>query len=210
MINYSSKWDEIAKAALEEHLQEKPGKELLNFALSWKPNFYKKTAIGLTQQAGNHSDLIDECFEYKKVVDGKLGNELKEQNNQLLEQNKNIFEQIEQIKKTHELFLRPNIPNAQVALQEMLQKAEVDNPGLVLRNTIIFSAQPSVGEVSIGTLEFPDTEAGHRGEQKFKSLIEEGRAIEFEDGEYEWKWSIDLSAISSSPSINIIKFKNSI
>lgn len=207
LIKDSSAWNKIAKTALKAHLKKEPSRDLLDFALTWKPKFDKKPAIDLTRRASKYGELREEFFEYKKFVDGKLGNELKEQNNQLLEQNKNIFEQIEQIKKTHELFLRPNIPNAPAALQEMLSKTEADNPGLALtmnstskRNTIIFSAQPSVGEVSYGILEFPDTEAGHRGEQKYKSLIEEGRAIEFEDGEYEWKWSVDLSAISSSPS----------
>jgi Restriction endonuclease len=194
LINYSPKWNEIAEAELKAHLKKEPSRELLDFALTWKPNFYKKTAIDLTQQAGNHSDLIDEFFRYKKVVDSTI-----------IEQLRN--EMIEGFKKTHELFLRPDIPNAPAALQEMLSKTEADNPGLALtmnstseRNTIIFSAQPSVGAVSVGTLEFPDTEAGHSGKQKYKSLIEEGRAIELEDGEFEWKWSVDLSAISSSPS----------
>jgi Restriction endonuclease len=191
LINYSSKWNKIAKAALKAHLKKEPSKALLDFSLSWRPKFDKQIKVDLNTKASKYSDLRDEFFEFKKVIDEKLGIEI-----------------LEQIKKTHELLLRPDIPNAPAALQEMLSKTEAENPGLAMnmystpkRNTIIFSAQPSVGEVSIGTLEFPDTEAGHRGEQKFESLIEEGRAIEFEDGEYEWKWSIDLSAISSSPSI---------
>lgn len=71
LINHHSKWIDIAKSALKEYLKKEPISELLDFALSWHPQFSKETAIDLTQRAGKHKDLVEEFFGYKKVIDSE-------------------------------------------------------------------------------------------------------------------------------------------
>jgi hypothetical protein len=91
LINHHAKWLEIAESALKEYLKKEPTSELLDFALSWHPQFSKETAIDLTQRAWKHKELVEEFFRYKKVIDSedpKLSA---------------ILAQVEQIPKTEKL-----------------------------------------------------------------------------------------------------------
>jgi hypothetical protein len=91
LINEHSKWIDIAESALKDYLKKEPASELLDFALSWHPQFSKQTAIDLTQRAWKHKELVEEFFRYKKVIDSedpKLSA---------------ILAQVEQIPKTEKL-----------------------------------------------------------------------------------------------------------
>jgi Restriction endonuclease len=110
LIKDSSAWNKIAKAALKAHLKKEPSRDLLDFALTWKPKFDKKPAIDLTRRASKYSELREEFFSHKKVVDA-----IKTE-----QQNAEMLELLREIKKNSEISLQPNIPNAQVALQAML------------------------------------------------------------------------------------------
>lgn len=71
LINEHSNWIDIAESALKDYLKKEPTSELLDFALSWHPQFSKQTAIDLTQRAGKHKELVEEFFRYKKVIDSE-------------------------------------------------------------------------------------------------------------------------------------------
>jgi Restriction endonuclease len=193
LIDYPSKWLEIAEGVLRDYLNEQPSKELLEFALSWRPKFSKQMAVELTQRARINQKLVEEFFDYKKVIDTASFDQLR-------------YEFLEEIKKTQTMILQPNASNATVALQNALFKAETENPGLLFSinqtsqiTTINVSAEPSAGSVQFANLIFPKTESGNRGLEKFRLLVEEGRQIELEPDEYDWRWNINLPEIGSPP-----------
>lgn len=171
LINYSAKWLEVAEDALRDYLNEQPSKELLEFALTWRPEFSKQTAVDLTERAKRHQNLIDDFFGYKKVIDTTALDQL-------------WYEMAEGFKKTQEILLQPKAPNASIAIQNLLAKAEEENPGLTFSTnqtsqstTITVSVEPSAKAIKFANLVFPDTELGKRGLEKFRLLMEEGRTI---------------------------------
>ncbi|MBD1932271.1 MULTISPECIES: restriction endonuclease [Cyanophyceae] len=206
LIFQHSKWLDIAESALAEYLKKAPPKELLDFSLSWYPQFSKETAIDLTQRAWKHQDLIEEFFRHKKVIDSddpKL--------NAILNQGESAKSQLDELpNKVVEAIIRqlylqpPKIVNAPDDIQkllshEFLSKSEQENPGLaftVQRSTqetvLIIQPKPSAGSGTYGTLSFPNTAAGRQGKLKFKIFEEEGQAIRLEPGEYEWTWTPTL------------------
>lgn len=195
LISHNSKWIKIAGNALKVHLKKEPNKELLDFVLSWYPGFSKEAAIDLTQRAWQHKNLIEEFFEYRKVIDSATVEP-------------KLDEMLDLLKQIHEgrgIPLQPNIANAPSSFQNLLHKAEEENPGIAFAVTldaekIVFDAKAKANPVSFGTLAFPNSEAGERGKQKFFQMaIEEGRAIELEAGEYEWKWDFKLPEIGEEP-----------
>lgn len=166
--------------------------ELLEFAPTWRPALSKQTAIELTERANKHQTLIEEFFGYQKVIDATA-----------LEP---VLEALEELKRNQAILLQPKSPNASVALQSLLVKAEEENPGLSFSisqtsqsSTIILTAKPSAGAVQFASLVFPDTELGNRGLEKFRLLTEEGRPIELEPDEYNWQWEMSLPEIGSPP-----------
>ncbi|WP_008311683.1 restriction endonuclease [Leptolyngbya sp. PCC 6406] len=192
LIDYPSKWLEIAEDVLRGYLNEQPSEGILEFALSWRPKFSKQMAVELTQRAKKYQGLIEEFFGYKKVIDTTA-----------LEP---ILAKLEEIQKSQTIFLQPDASNATVALQNALRKAETENQGLLFSvnqtsqiTTISVSAEPSAGSAQFGNLIFPETEAGNQGLEKFRLLVEEGRQVELEPDEYNWRWNINLPEIGSSP-----------
>jgi hypothetical protein len=211
LINYHSKWIEIAESALKEYLKKEPTPELVDFALSWHPQFSKQTAIDLTQRAWKHKELVYEFFSVKKVVESEVVEqklnvviEQTENINEISEQLKAVKQAVEQLSKTGNLSLQPQVTNAPLALQNLLRQAEEYNPEIAFTansdsQKTVFTLAAKANEVSFGTIVFPDTEAGTQGKHKFQMIIEEGRAIELEPGEYQWRWDIKLPEISLSP-----------
>lgn len=190
LISQDSKWIEIAENALKEHLKKEPNKELLDFALSWYPGFFKQTAIDLTQRAWQQKNLVEEFFEYKKVIDP----------------DDSKLNEILNILKTGNLNLQPTIENPASPLCKLLQKAEEENPGLSFTAsldtqenvTFTIAPKPCVGKLIAGSLSFPNTEAGERGKQKFKLLIEQGYDIKLENDEFEWEYGFKLPEFKPS------------
>jgi hypothetical protein len=192
LIDYPSKWLEIAKDVLRDYLNEQPTEGLLEFAVNWRPRFSKQMAVELTRRAKKHQGLIEEFFGYKKVIDTTA-----------LEP---ILAKLEEIQKSQTMFLQPNASNATVAVQNALRKAETENQGLLFSinqtsqiTTINVSAEPSTGSVQFANLIFSKTEAGNQGLEKFRLLVEEGRQVELEPDEYNWRWNINLPEIGSPP-----------
>ncbi|MEM6837602.1 MAG: hypothetical protein AAF609_12180 [Cyanobacteria bacterium P01_C01_bin.120] len=85
-------------------------------------------------------------------------------------------------------------------IDSLLNEASGRNPGLsfqLINNppnppTIVVTATTSDNPVSISKLGFPDTEAGKRGLEKFRLLIEEGQTASFKEGEFEWDWQFKM------------------
>ncbi|MDX2239346.1 MAG: restriction endonuclease [Leptolyngbyaceae cyanobacterium bins.302] len=212
LIDYRSKWLAIAEDALRSYLNEQPSKELLEFALTWRPIFSKQMAVELTQKARKYQNLIEEFFGYKPIIDIPAFESILE---------KHLKPALEEIKKTQVVSLKPNASNATVALQKVLREVEAENSGLIFSinqtsqiTTISVSAEPSAGSVQFANLIFPKTEAGNRGLEKFRLLVEEGRQIELEPDEYDWRWNISLPEIGSPLSLtklelipNIIEYQ---
>lgn len=197
LIDYPSKWLEIAEDVLRDYLNGKLSKKLLEFALTWRPKFFKQTAVELTQRAKNHQSLIEEFFGYKPVIDATTFESILE---------KRLEPLLKEIEKTKSISLEPNASNATAALQNVLRKAEIENSGLIFSinqtsqsTRISVSAKPSAGAVQFANLIFPNTELGNRGLEKFRLLMEEGRQVQLEPDEYNWQWEINLPEIGSSP-----------
>ncbi len=201
LINHHSKWIDIAESALKEYLKKEPTSELLDFALSWHPQFSKETAIDLTQRVRKHKDLVEEFFRYKKVIDSedpKLDTILEQgEINKLL---------LETLLKRSEIFVQPNFTNVSAAMQELLCKSAEENPGLAFTVTLdeqtkttVLTVAAKAAPINFGTLVFPNTESGRHGKQKFKVAIEEGRAVELEPTEYNWRWDFNLPEIGALP-----------
>ncbi len=85
-------------------------------------------------------------------------------------------------------------------IDNVLSEAAGRNPGLSFQlinsppnpPTIVVNATTPGHPVKLSKLSFPNTEAGQRGLQKFKSLVEEGHQASFEEGEFEWNWQFEM------------------
>jgi len=112
---------------------------------------------------------------------------------------------LEELRKMQAMIVQPNIPNASAAIQNVLSRAEAENPGLVFSinqtsQSIVISAsaRQSAGSVQFANLVFPNTKSGDRGLEKLRLLVEEGRPIDLEPDQYNWQWAMSLPAIDSS------------
>ena len=113
LILHPAKWLEIAEDALKSYLKKQFSRELLEFALTWRPALSGQTAIELTERVKQHQTLIEEFFGYKKVIDATA-----------LEP---VLEALEEIKRNQAIHLQPKSPNASVALQNLLINNTPDN-----------------------------------------------------------------------------------
>ncbi|MEO1123346.1 MAG: restriction endonuclease [Cyanobacteria bacterium J06639_16] len=184
LIVYSEKRSELVDQEFSAEDQ--------NFFPEWQPEFKIQTSIDLTQRAHKFQDLINSFFTVRSVVD-----------NTAVERNhRDILLAIKELK---EISLRQSSPNTPETIQAQLDRVGEDNPGLDFSLTHTSSKIPKLTVTSKGNsvdfakLIFPSTDSGNRGITKFKSLVEEGRAIELKPDEYDWQWTIKLSDFSPIP-----------
>ena len=73
LIDSQDRWRQEAAAAIEDHLKTPVPEGLSRHAAEWWPNPTSEAALSLTERARKHTDLIEEFFGVRKVIDGGVG-----------------------------------------------------------------------------------------------------------------------------------------
>jgi hypothetical protein len=189
LLDNRDKWLEVAEAALEEHLGKKPAAALIQLAKSWWPEFGRSSGHELSDRIRKHQDLVDQFFSFKKVIEGSI-DDVKP----IL---RSLGEQIAQLQVSADA----SRENAPAETAELLRRMEAANQGLAFSvnvnaaGTTVFSVSPRAGaSVEVGQLKFPTGPKGDAGKEKLLELIDYGRQVRFEEGEFEW-----VSALKALP-----------
>ena len=70
LIDSQDQWRRASVSAIKDHLKTPVSEELARHAAEWWPNPTSEAALSLTERARKHTDLIDEFFGVRKVIDG--------------------------------------------------------------------------------------------------------------------------------------------
>ena len=69
LLDSQDRWRQEA-AAIKDHLKTPVPEKLARHAAEWWPNPTSEAALSLTERARKHTDLIEEFFGVRKVIDG--------------------------------------------------------------------------------------------------------------------------------------------
>lgn len=72
LIDSQDLWRQQASAAIQEHIKRPVPDDLTRHAANWWPNPTSEAALSLTERANKYSDLIEEFFGMRKVIEGSV------------------------------------------------------------------------------------------------------------------------------------------
>ncbi|MGK7887404.1 MAG: restriction endonuclease [Crocosphaera sp.] len=203
-IDTESHWLQNVEEVIKKHLKIRKNSEidhnLLEFARQWYPSRKKQIAVDLTQRIQVFPKLIEEFFRIRKVIDTEslkpLENKL-DKHDEKLDKNNELVKQLSKQLSQHQLLVSPTLDNAPKLFQKIINDVESKNPLLKIdlvadseTTRIVIQAKQTV---PIGTLTFDKSLGGIKGQNKYLSLINEGRNIELLPGEYKWVWDDKIS-----------------
>ncbi|MBA4068042.1 MAG: hypothetical protein C0501_30920, partial [Isosphaera sp.] len=73
LVDSQNRWRQEAPGAIEEHLGSPASEELARHAREWWPNPAAETALSLTERARKFTEMVEEFFGVRKVIDGGVG-----------------------------------------------------------------------------------------------------------------------------------------
>ncbi|MDJ0582500.1 restriction endonuclease [Crocosphaera sp.] len=214
-IDTESHWLQNVEEIIKKHLKIQKNPEidynLLEFARQWYPPREKQIGVDLTQRIKFFPELIEEFFGFKKVIDTEslkpLENKL-DKHDEKLDKTNELIKQLSKQLSQHQLLVSPTLDNAPELFQKIINDIESKNPLLKINlsanseiTRIVIQAKQTV---PIGTLTFDKSPGGIKGQNKYLSLINEGRNIELLPGEYKWVWDDQISLPEMDGNLQII------
>lgn len=176
-------WCQRAPKALADFLGESPANDLLNFSLTWWPSFRHVSGVELTQRIRAYPELVNEFFSLRPIITGDVA-----------EVTKALDVGLGAVQDKLDLLLSVQTHSPTQALAKLLATAESANPGLSFSAEVTGSGDMQYrvavkrghGPVAVGTLRFFGAPNGAIGAAKLKQAMEEGRAVELAEGEFQW------------------------